>query len=108
MKNRKLASAILSSLIVTSLAATPALAELTNPVSSGASGSVKLSFPDVKSDYWGIRHISKLALEGIIEGYEDGAYRAENSVSQQDVLIMATRMMGLQNEVDGLTVRSVD
>ncbi|MFD0694755.1 S-layer homology domain-containing protein [Paenibacillus sp. GCM10027628] len=107
MKNRKLASAILSSLIATSLAATPALAESTNQTSSSGSGSVKLSFPDVKSDYWGIRHISKLALEGIIEGYEDGAYRAENSVSQQDVLIMATRMMGLQSDVDNLTASTV-
>ncbi|MBD0380515.1 S-layer homology domain-containing protein [Paenibacillus sedimenti] len=107
MKNRKLASAILSSLIATSLAATPVLAESTNQTSVSNSGSVKLSFPDVKSDYWGIRHISKLALEGIIEGYEDGAYRAENSVSQQDVLIMATRMMGLQSEVDNLTASTV-
>ncbi|NEW06006.1 S-layer homology domain-containing protein [Paenibacillus sp. SYP-B3998] len=108
MKNRKLASAILSSLIVTSLAATPALAESANQNSSSSTNSnVKLSFPDVKSDYWGIRHISKLALEGIIEGYEDGAYRAENSVSQQDVLIMATRMMGLQGEVDAMTASTI-
>jgi trimeric autotransporter adhesin len=107
MKNRKLASAVLSSLIVTSLAATPAFAESTNQSTTTNSGSVKLSFPDVKSDYWGIRHISKLALEGIIEGYEDGAYRAENSVSQQDVLIMATRMMGLQSDVDTMTASTV-
>ncbi|NOU99139.1 S-layer homology domain-containing protein [Paenibacillus planticolens] len=105
MRNKKLASAILSSLIATSLAGTPVLAaESVNGISTN---NVKLSFPDVKSDYWGIRHISKLALEGIIEGYEDGAYRAENSVSQQDVLIMAVRMMGLQDEVNGLTSTTV-
>lgn len=108
MKNKKLASAIVSSLIVTSLAGTPVWAESVNTTtSSTTSGNVKLSFPDVKSDYWGIRHISKLALEGIIEGYEDGAYRAENSVSQQDVLIMATRMMGLQDEVNAMTTATV-
>ncbi|MZQ87454.1 S-layer homology domain-containing protein [Paenibacillus sp. 5J-6] len=105
MRNKKLASAILSSLIVTSLAGTPVLAaDSTNGTSTN---NVKLSFPDVKSDYWGIRHISKLALEGIIEGYEDGAYRAENSVSQQDVLIMAVRMMGLQDEVNDMTSTTV-
>ncbi|MGO4273266.1 S-layer homology domain-containing protein, partial [Paenibacillus sp. TAF58] len=85
MRNKKLASAIVSSLIITSLAGTPVLAA--DSVNMTSNSNVKLSFPDVKSDYWGIRHISKLALEGIIEGYEDGAYRAENSVSQQDVLI---------------------
>ncbi|WP_261301052.1 S-layer homology domain-containing protein [Paenibacillus andongensis] len=105
MRNKKLASAMVSSLIITSLAGTPVLAaESANTTSTS---NVKLSFPDVKSDYWGIRHISKLALEGIIEGYEDGAYRAENSVSQQDVLIMATRMMGLQGEVDTMTTATV-
>ncbi|MCY9657264.1 S-layer homology domain-containing protein [Paenibacillus chondroitinus] len=105
MRNKKLASAILSSLIVTSLAGTPVLAA--DSTSGTSKNSVKLSFPDVKSDYWGIRHISKLALEGIIEGYEDGAYRAENSVSQQDVLIMAVRMMGLQDEVNNMTSTTV-
>lgn len=105
MKNKKLASAIVSSLIITSLAGTPVLAA--ESVNTTSTSNVKLSFPDVKSDYWGIRHISKLALEGIIEGYEDGAYRAENSVSQQDVLIMATRMMGLQGEVDAMTTATV-
>lgn len=105
MRNKKLASAILSSLIVTSLAGTPALAAGT--VNGTSTNNVKLSFPDVKPDYWGIRHISKLALEGIIEGYEDGAYRAENSVSQQDVLIMAVRMMGLQDEVNEMTSTTV-
>ncbi|BFT71509.1 S-layer homology domain-containing protein [Paenibacillus sp. P36] len=105
MRNKKLASTILSSLIVTSLAGTPVLAA--DSTSGTSKNSVKLSFPDVKSDYWGIRHISKLALEGIIEGYEDGAYRAENSVSQQDVLIMAVRMMGLQDEVNNMTSTTV-
>ncbi|NQX64815.1 S-layer homology domain-containing protein [Paenibacillus alba] len=103
MKNKKLASAIVSSLIVTSLAGTPALAANTTPNSTSPANNVKTSFPDVSSDYWGIRHISKLALEGVIDGFEDGAYRAENSVTQQDVLIMATRMMGLQGDVDAMT-----
>ncbi|OCT14162.1 hypothetical protein A8709_25300 [Paenibacillus pectinilyticus] len=109
MKNKKLASAIVSSLIITSLAGTPVLAaSVTSTTSTSSSNSnVRLSFPDVSSDYWGIRHISKLALEGIIQGYEDGAYRAENSVSQQDVLIMAVRMMGFQADVDAMTSETV-
>ncbi|TXK74649.1 S-layer homology domain-containing protein [Paenibacillus sp. N3.4] len=82
MNNKKLASAIVTSLIVTSLAGTPVFAASTTPTTpsnAGNSNNVKLSFPDVKSDYWGIRHISKLALEGIIEGVEDGTYRPETA-----------------------------
>ncbi|UJF36116.1 S-layer homology domain-containing protein [Paenibacillus hexagrammi] len=110
MKKQKLANALLSSLIVTSLAATPAFAESTTTTSlttSASNSNVKLSFPDVASDYWGIRHITKLALEGIIQGYEDGSYGAEKSVTQQDVLIMATRMMGLEAQAKAMTATTV-
>ncbi|WP_164716361.1 S-layer homology domain-containing protein [Paenibacillus whitsoniae] len=101
MNTKKLASVIVSSLIMSSLAATPVLgASIVTTSAATTTSNVKLSFPDVAQDYWGIRHISKLALEGIIDGFEDGTYRSENSVTQQDVLIMAVRMMGLQSEVD--------
>ncbi|KRE69194.1 S-layer homology domain-containing protein [Paenibacillus sp. Soil750] len=113
MKNKQLASAIVSSLIITSLAGTPVLAapvnnSTTSTTSTTTSNSnVRLSFNDVSSNYWGIRHISKLALEGVIEGVGDGIYSPETSVTQQDVLIMATRMMGLQADVDNLSSETV-
>lgn len=109
MKNKKLASAIVSSLIITSLAGTPVLAASVNPTTSttASNTNVRLSFNDVSSDYWGIRHISKLALEGVIEGVGDGIYSPETSVTQQDVLIMATRMMGLQSDVDTMASETV-
>jgi hypothetical protein len=99
MKNQKIAKVLLSSMIVAGAVASPAYAETTGTTNTSTSSSVKLKFPDVKSNYWGARHISKLALEGIIEGFEDGNYRAENSVSRQDVIIMAVRMMGLEDQV---------
>ncbi|WNR42364.1 S-layer homology domain-containing protein [Paenibacillus roseipurpureus] len=109
MTNKKLASAVLTSLIITSLAGTPVLAApvTTTSTSTTSASTVRLSFNDVSSDYWGIRHISKLALEGVIQGVADGIYDPEKAVSQQDVLIMATRMMGLQSEVDSLTSETV-
>ena len=101
MAKQKITKVLLSSIIVTSLAGTPVFAESTASTTSttAASTAVKVKFPDVKSDYWGIRHITKLATEGIIEGFEDGTYRADKYVSQQDVIIMAVRMMGLESEV---------
>jgi hypothetical protein len=103
MKNQKFAKVFLSTMIVVGAAASPVYAETNSgTTTTTASSTVKLKFPDVKSTYWGARHISKLALEGIIEGYEDGSYRAESSVSQQEVIVMAIRMMGLENEVKAL------
>lgn len=48
--------------------------------------------------HWAIKHITKLAAIGIIQGYERAEYRPENSVSQQDVIVMAIRMMGLEKQ----------
>ncbi|MBP1994798.1 S-layer homology domain-containing protein [Paenibacillus eucommiae] len=107
MKKHKLNKLILSSMIATSLVASPVYAELNNGSGSSVSGKVKLSFPDVKESYWGTRHITKLAIEGIIDGYEDGTYRAENSVTQQEAIVMAIRMMDLEGEVKALKETTV-
>ncbi|MCD1260298.1 S-layer homology domain-containing protein [Paenibacillus athensensis] len=100
MKKLTIANVLLSSLLAASLAGAPVLAAET-------AGQPKLTFPDIQSNYWGLKHISKLALEGIIQGYEDGSYRAENSVSQQEVLVMAIRMMGLEDAAQSMTATTV-
>jgi hypothetical protein len=56
-------------------------------------------FADVSPQHWAIKHITKLASLGIIQGYEKAEYKPENSVSQQEAIVMAIRMMGLENEV---------
>lgn len=55
-------------------------------------------FTDVSNDHWAIKHITKLAALGIIQGVEKGKFSPDTQVSQQDVVIMAIRMMGLENE----------
>lgn len=70
-------------------------------VGQTASVKMKTSFPDVPATHWGLKHISKLALLGIIEGDEYG-FRPEDKVSQQDVLVMAIRMLGLEDEAKSL------
>ena len=104
MKKLTIANVLLSSLMAASLAGAPVMAAETD---AAAAGQPKLTFPDIQSNYWGLKHISKLALEGIIQGYEDGSYRAENSVSQQEVLVMAIRMMGLEDTAQSMTATTV-
>ncbi|UUZ79402.1 S-layer homology domain-containing protein [Paenibacillus sp. P26] len=66
--------------------------------STGTTSSPVLSFTDVSAQHWAIKHITKLASMGVIQGYEKGEYRPENSVSQQEVIVMALRLMGLEGE----------
>lgn len=72
----------------------------TGATTGGNSGSAapRMKFPDVSATHWALKHITKLALEGIIEGDDKGNYNPDSSVSQQDVIIMAIRMMGLEDE----------
>jgi hypothetical protein len=107
MKNRSISKLAVSALIVSSLAGSPVYAELGSSPAVSASNTVKLKFPDISSTHWATRFISMLAVEGVIEGYEDGSYRAENSVSQQDVIIMAIRMMGLEDQVKAYKATAV-
>ncbi|TMV51195.1 S-layer homology domain-containing protein [Paenibacillus mesophilus] len=68
-----------------------------NTSSSSSSTSLRLSFPDVPVTHWAIKHVTRLAVEGVVQGDDFGRYNPESSVSQQDVIIMAIRMMGLEN-----------
>lgn len=63
-----------------------------------ASSAPRMSFTDVPAAHWAIKHVTKLALLGIITGYEDGSFRPDNQVSQQEVIAMVIRMMGLEDE----------
>ncbi|MEF3301724.1 S-layer homology domain-containing protein [Paenibacillus sp. GYB003] len=94
------------SLVSTMLLAAPVYAEPTG--GTGTSGSntsgtsqtasnVRVSFPDVPAAHWAVKHITRLAVEGIVQGDDLGRYNPDSSVSQQDVIIMAIRMMGLEN-----------
>lgn len=95
--------AVAYSLVSAMVLAAPVYAEetgtggSTNTTNNSSSSTIKLSFPDVSASHWAIKHITKLAVEGIVEGDDLGRYNPESSVSQQDVIIMAIRMMGLQN-----------
>lgn len=60
------------------------------------------AFPDVPGDHWADKYVTRMQLQGVIEGYEDGSYRPDQSVSRQDVLIMAIRFLGLEDDAEWL------
>ncbi|MVP02323.1 S-layer homology domain-containing protein [Paenibacillus lutrae] len=105
MKKNKTAMLLAGALIASSISLSPAYADQTSgETSSSAQESIaaalKMNFPDVVNTHWALRHITKLTLEGIVEGDEFGNYRPEASISQQDVIIMAVRTLGLDSSID--------
>ncbi|WP_284640143.1 S-layer homology domain-containing protein [Paenibacillus silviterrae] len=97
---RKLSATVLAvSLLMSSTAYADTIIPSSTTPSAAAAAGLVLSFSDVTAQHWAIKHVTKLASLGIIQGYERNEYRPENSVSQQEVIVMALRMMGLENEV---------
>lgn len=56
-------------------------------------------FKDVKSGYWVEKHIYKLASQSILLG-NNGLFRPNDNVTQQEAVTMAIRFAGLEGKVD--------
>lgn len=85
------------------LGAVPGQAVLAAPVGNTSEAAAqaaapKFTFADVATSHWAHKYITKLTLQGIIQGDDRGLYNPEQAVSQQDVLILAVRLMGLEDE----------
>lgn len=102
---RNLLSALICIVMAAAIAVPGVFAEHTNSnetwyaptqgysVTQTAAGS---RFPDVSPTHWALKHIEKLSLLGIIEGDDLGQYKPEDPVTQEQVVTMAIRMMGLE------------
>ena len=44
------------------------------------------SFSDLSEEHWAYENITKLVDEGVINGYPDGTYRPESTVSRAEFL----------------------
>ncbi len=62
----------------------------------------KWNFSDTNT-HWGKKHIAKLALLGITSGYDDGTFRPETKLTQEQAVTLLINMMGLQGEVEQST-----
>lgn len=58
---------------------------------------LNMDFPDVAMN-WSFKHITKLALLGVINGRENGLFAPNDEVYKQDVLVMAVSLMGVSAE----------
>ena len=50
-------------------------------------------FSDVPAGHWAYQSVSKLAAEGIIEGYGDGTYRGDRNITRYEMAQMIAKAM---------------
>ncbi|WP_199614868.1 S-layer homology domain-containing protein [Paenibacillus alkalitolerans] len=91
-----LTAAALGISLVAGPAAPSVLAE--TPAAEAVSSGVTVTFPDVPAGHWARGHVAKLASGGIVKGYNDGTFAPNKDVTQQEAVVMAVRMMGLEDE----------
>lgn len=74
----------------------------TGASSGNADSAVKIIFPDTVN-HWSQKYVAKLAALGIVNGLGDGTYGAQINVKQQEIIAMAVRLMGAEEEADKLS-----
>jgi len=78
---------------------------LSNPTSVSAAATGITPFSDVPAGFWAEKHIYRLSLQQIVKGYEnkkDGTFTFQynNSISQEEAVIMAIRFAGFESLLD--------
>ncbi|NEW08561.1 S-layer homology domain-containing protein [Paenibacillus sp. SYP-B3998] len=64
---------------------------------------IRINFDDLKSAQWAMRYIASLASKRVFEGYEDGTFKPDNSVSRIEAITAAVRLMGLREKAESST-----
>lgn len=62
--------------------------------------NINLNFNDMQSAEWAMRYIASLASKKVFEGYEDGSFKPDNSVSRIEAITAAVRLMGLRDKAE--------
>jgi hypothetical protein len=66
----------------------------------------KAKFTDT-SAHWANKYISKMAMLDIVRGYTDGSFRPDNPVSRQEAVLMALRLLGLEDDAEHATINAI-
>ncbi len=69
---------------------------------------VKFDFNDLEKSEWAKKYIARLAADRIFDGYEDGSFRPNQSVTRIEAIIAAVRLMGLRADAESATRLATD
>lgn len=62
--------------------------------------TININFNDMKNAQWALRYIASLASKQVFEGYEDGSFKPDKSVSRIEAITAAVRLMGLRDQAE--------
>ena len=57
-------------------------------------------FSDVGAGHWAEKHVTKLALQGIVSGKGNGIFDPSGSIRREDAVLMVIRFLGLDDQID--------
>ncbi|SFT79693.1 S-layer homology domain-containing protein [Selenomonas sp. GACV-9] len=69
-------------------------------LSMGAASAAANPFADVPAEHWSYDAVSQLAKDGVIEGYGDGTFRGDKSITRYEMAQMTARAMSRQDLKD--------
>ncbi|TVY10876.1 S-layer homology domain-containing protein [Paenibacillus cremeus] len=66
---------------------------------------IQFNYRDIQSKdmEWALRYIADLASRRIFEGYSDGSFRPQNTVTRIEAITAAVRLMGLRDQAESTT-----
>ncbi|MGO4496683.1 S-layer homology domain-containing protein [Paenibacillus sp. 2RAB27] len=62
--------------------------------------TININFNDMKNSQWAMRYIASLASKRVFEGYEDGSFKPEKTVTRIEAITAAVRLMGLREQAE--------
>lgn len=63
--------------------------------------NVASTFSDVKSTDWFIGYVNIAAAQGYVKGYDDGTFRPNAEITQQEVITVLLRLLGYNDNLPG-------
>jgi hypothetical protein len=95
-KSKWILSVLLVFCLVFSLAGTSLARE--DSKSGKARGGMTFDFKDSEDALWAQENIGKMQVKNVIKGYGDGTYRPNTPVKRIEAIVMAIRLMELEEE----------
>src|SRR5690606_34420992 len=61
---------------------------------------INLRFKDEQELKWAMEHIMRLASKGVFNGYSDGTFKPNQTITRIEALTAAVRLMGLREQAE--------
>jgi hypothetical protein len=98
MNNKKLASALMTSVLTIALAgqALAAPIEYGEELKNAPQTTPYVSFTDLPQSHWAYSYIANMVQKKVLEGYVDNKFRAENTVTRAEFATIIVRASGIK------------